>query len=108
MEGFKARLQRQGLDLSLNHLAQAESALSRREWESANGQIRSCLEALFDSVVAIRLSTDKRGGEGRRELEARGVLRQREARLVQHFMTIAGEKGSHAGTSNEDKSIGHF
>ncbi len=105
---IKARLRRQGLDVALNHLDLAESALTRREWESANGQIRSFLEALFNSIVVIRLSSDKTGGEGRRELESRGILGEREAKLVQQFMGVAGAAGSHPGRSNEDEAKGRF
>jgi|SRR5690349_16011453 len=108
LETLKTRLRRQGLDVALKHLSQAESTLSRREWEAANGQVRSFLEAVFDSVVGIRLSSEKRGGTGRKELESRGILGPREARLVQQFIEVAGGAGSHAGSSNEDEAKGRF
>ncbi len=105
---IKARLQRQGLDIALNHLNQAESTFSRREWEAANGQIRSCLEALFNRVAEVRLQSKKTGGLARKELENKGILPEREARLVQTFMDVAGEAGSHAGMSSEDEARGRF
>jgi hypothetical protein len=105
---IKARLQQHGLDAALNHLNQAESAFNRREWEAANSQIRSCLEAVFDGVVDTSLQSTKTGGAARKELEDKGMLPKYEARLVQHFMDVAGGAGSHAGRSNEDEARGRF
>lgn len=105
---IKARLQQQDFDTALNHLNQAESAFNRREWESANAQIRSCLEAVFNKVAAVRLQSTKTGGAARKELEEKGMLPKYEARLVQHFIEVAGGAGSHAGRSNEDEARGRF
>lgn len=105
---IKQRLQQQGFDTALNHLSQAESAFDRGEWESANAQIRSCLEAVFDRVAEIKLRTKKTGGSARKELEERGLLPEREARLVQIFFDVAGGAGSHSGWSNEDEARGRF
>lgn len=105
---IKTRFRQQGLDTALNHLNRAENALSRQEWESANSQVRACLEALFDEIARIKLSSSKIGGPARKELEASGVLREPEARLVQTFFNVAGSAGSHAGTSNDDEAQGRF
>lgn len=105
---IKQRMERQGLDMALNHLSQAESALQRREWESANAQIRSCLEAVFNRVAEIRLKSNKTGGDARKQLQTKGVLREREAKLVQQFFNVAHGAGSHAGASNEDEARGRF
>jgi hypothetical protein len=107
-ERLLARLQRQGMNEAFRHFGQAESALSRSEWESANAQTRSGLESIFNQVAAIRLKTDKKGGEARQALETAGLLRGREARLVQEFMAVAGGTGSHAGVSNFDEAVGRF
>jgi hypothetical protein len=108
LSDIKARMQRQGLGTALHHLKLAEGALDRREWESANSQVRSCLESLFNSVARIRLGSNKTGGNARKELESKGILREPEARLVQQFFRVAGGAGSHAGTSNEDEAQGRF
>src|SRR5918998_675599 len=108
LASIKARLQQQGFDTALNHLNQAESAFNRREWESANAQIRSCLEAVFEGVAGARLHTTETGGAARKELAEKGLLPRYEARLVQHFMDVAGGAGSHAGMSNEDEARGRF
>ena len=102
------RLERQGLSESARHFTLAKSALARSEWASANSQTRTALESLFNGVAAIRLRTEKRGGEARKALEAARVLREREARLVQEFMAVAGGAGSHAGVSNAEESLGRF
>lgn len=102
------RLQRQGCTIALSHLRQAESAFQRREWEAANAQVRSGLEALFDEVARIRLGSVKSGGAARKELEAHRVLRPREGALTKAFMDLAGSSGSHAGVSNEDEARGRI
>jgi len=102
LTAVKLRMQRQGLDVALNHLSQAESAFERRQWESANAQIGSCLEALFKRVAQLRLQSSRTGSEARWQLESRGILRKAEAGLVKPFFKVAHEAGSHPGTSNED------
>jgi hypothetical protein len=103
-----SRLHRQGIEEAINHLGQARSAFERAEWESANSQIRSFLESLFTSIAAIRLKTDKKGGVARKELENKGLLREREARLVQELIAVAGGASSHAGVSNADEARGRL
>jgi hypothetical protein len=89
-------------------LSNYKSAFDRSEWESANSQVRSALESLFNSVARLRLSTSKTGGAARKELEQNEVLRQKEANLVKEFMNVAGGAGSHAGVSNADESLGRL
>jgi hypothetical protein len=102
------RFTRQGFDEAASHFAQAKSALDRAEWESANAQVRAALESVFNSIATLRLGFTKTGGEARAALESSGLLRKREARLVQEFMAVAGGAGSHAGVSNADESLGRF
>jgi hypothetical protein len=108
LEDIVSRLKHQGLNESLNHLQQAKSAFERSEWESANSQIRTFLESLFNNIAAIRVKSNKKGGMARKELEDKGLLQERDARLLQYFMDTAGGKGSHAGVSNEDEVKGRF
>jgi hypothetical protein len=107
-QSLMERLHRQGFAEAARHFELSKSALDRSEWESANAQVRAALEALFNEVAALRLSTKKKGGEARSALEAAGLLRGREARLVQEFMAVAGGAGAHAGVSNADESLGRF
>jgi hypothetical protein len=108
LENLINRLERQDMSEAANHLTQAKSALDRSEWESANAQVRAGLESLFDRVAAVRLDSRSTGGQARQELERAGILRPREARLVQEFMAVAGGAGSHAGVSNADEAHGRF
>jgi hypothetical protein len=105
---IKHRLQQRQFDTALNHLNQAESAFDRREWESANAQIRSCLEEVFDRVAEIKLGTNKTGELARKELQEKGFLSKHEADLVKAFMAVAGGAGSHPGMSSEDEARGRF
>lgn len=102
------RLDRQGLTEAARHFTQAKSALDRSEWEAANAQVRAGLESLFNGVAAIRINSTKTAGQARKQLEEAGVLRTKEARLIQAFMDVAGGSGSHAGVSNADESSGRF
>jgi hypothetical protein len=108
LQALLARLRRQGFDEAARHLELAGAAFQRSEWESSNSQVRAGLEALFNSVAALRLKTSKTGGAAREALEKAGVLRIREARLVQEFMAVAGGAGAHAGVSNGDESLGRL
>jgi hypothetical protein len=107
-DSLLARLARQGFDESVRHFEQSKSALDRSEWESANSQVRAALESLFNGIATLRIGSRKTGGEARAALEAAGILRGREARLVQEFIAVAGGAGSHAGVSNADESLGRF
>lgn len=98
----KKRLERQSFDNALTHLSHAESAISRGEWESANAQTRSFIESVFNEVARINLGTSKTAGNARKELEAKGILSPKEAKLVQSFMDLAGVSGSHAGSSTDE------
>jgi hypothetical protein len=104
----KKRLKRQSFDDALNHLGQAESAISRGEWESANAQTRSFLESVFNEVARITLGTKKTGGNARKELETKGILAAKEAKLIQSFMDLAGQSGSHAGSSTDEDAQGRM
>jgi len=102
IEAARARLTRHGLVTTLTHFDNAHSAFTRGEWESSNSQVRSYVEALFESIAAIRLRRDLRGGEARKRLEEEAVLGKRQAGVVHRVMELAGERGSHAGMSDQD------
>jgi hypothetical protein len=70
--------------------------------------VRSALEALFDRVAEIRLNTSKLGGSARQELQEKGLLSERQGRLLQAFMDYAGAGGSHAGASSADEAQGRY
>lgn len=102
VEAIRRFLERHGLSVALNHFEQADAAFARREFESANAQTRSFLEALFEGVAAIRLHLRLTGGAARKRLEEDGVFTERQARVVQRVVELVGERGSHAGISGSD------
>ena len=53
-------LEKFGFTTAKGHLEQAISAHTRSDWASANAQLRSFMESLFDSI-AKRLTDDKKG-----------------------------------------------
>ena len=53
-------LEKFGFATAKGHLEQAISAHTRSDWASANAQLRSFMESLFDSI-AKRLTNDKKG-----------------------------------------------
>jgi hypothetical protein len=53
-------LEKFGFATAKGHLEQAISAHTRSDWASANAQLRSFMESLFDSI-AKRLTDDKKG-----------------------------------------------
>jgi hypothetical protein len=105
LDQIKQRLIRHGLDIALRHFDQAETSFAARNWEAANSQYRSFLEALFDGVAAIRLRTAKKAGAARKQLQGQGLLTDYEGDFLQAFMALAGEHGSHAGISNEEQTL---
>jgi len=102
------QLTRQGLNETINHFTQAKSAFDHSQWEAANSQVRAALESLFNAIAVIRLGSNKKGGEARKQLEDASILRKRESRLVQDFIDVAGGAGAHAGVSNKDESKGRL
>lgn len=100
------------------HLQQAISAHTRGDWASANAQIRSFVEALFDSI-ADKLVSDKRTlpapGYQRREFLAKlsppflsGDLNEWQpggnTGFLQGFWRRLHPQGSHPGLSDEEDS----
>jgi hypothetical protein len=102
------RLERQGMHEAANHLTQAKASLERGEWESANAQVRSGLESVFNSIALTRLGSTETGGRARQALQDARLLSSREAALIRGFMAFAGEAGSHAGVSTSDSATGRF
>jgi hypothetical protein len=105
---LRTRLTRHGQQTAINHLQQAEKALERQDWEAANGQVRSFIEALFNDVARIRLGISATGGDARRKLQASGLLEERAAKVIQSYTDLAGSRGSHAGMSSVDEGNGNL
>lgn len=100
----------------LGHLKQAIRAHSRGDWASANGQIRTCLEGMFDDI-AIALDSEKAAqtssANARRQLLANMnppfLSRElnewsdgQKSTLVPGLMNRLHPEGSHPGLSDEE------
>jgi hypothetical protein len=89
------------LDVARNHYEQASRAFDRGDWEAANGQFRSAVDAVYDSLAhALGCPRARAGGRARQWLQQEGHLEEDEADLLRTFMTFAGRAGSHAGLSD--------
>lgn len=82
------------------HFEQAARAFDRGDYEAANAQYRSALDATFDTLAhALGCPTAKRGGAARKWLTENGRLEDDEAEILKAFAGFAGRAGSHAGLS---------
>jgi hypothetical protein len=104
-------LRRHGLVIAEGHLIQALDALARRNWASANGQLRTFFDALLDEI-ALRLdstaATVKSGQPRRAKLAASGFL-SRELNewedngggFINGLVKRLHPQGAHPGLSDE-------
>jgi hypothetical protein len=82
------------------HFVQAGRAFDRADYEAANSQYRSALDATFDALAhALGCPTGKTGGTARKWLADNGHLEADESELLKAFAGFAGRAGSHAGLS---------
>ena len=102
---LESRLRHYKFGVASNHLEQAVDNAARAQWESANGQIRSFLEALCDSITSLTF----RGpgnlpsrGKARKNLAEVGFLDVNEAALLKAFFKVLHGEGGHSGTSSSD------
>lgn len=92
--------ERPELDVARNHYEQASRAFDRGDWEAANAQFRSALDAVYDALAGSHgCPRSRTGGKARQWLQTHGLLEQDEAELLRTFMAFAGRAGSHAGLS---------
>ncbi|HEV8419792.1 MAG TPA: hypothetical protein VGR13_00405 [Actinomycetota bacterium] len=105
VEWVRESLRKHGLNVALRHLESSQSAYERGEWEAANGQQRTFLEAVYEGVARLVLGQDKKRGEARKAREREGILNTAEAALVKSYMDLAAGEGAHPGLSNEDDAV---
>jgi hypothetical protein len=104
---IKDNMLRQGLADALLHFERAEEAFATRQWESANSQVRTYIDALFEGVLAVRLGQSARGGEARKKLESERILVDPDAAVVRAVTRHAQQHGSHVGASDETDAAIH-
>ena len=108
---IEVRLKERDFETALVHHRQAKSAMDREEWESANAQTRSFLEALCEAI-AKRLSGPQgeklQRGQARSFLQKSGFLDSNEGDLLKALFGVLHGKGSHSGTSARDDAYRRF
>jgi hypothetical protein len=111
-------LDKNGFSVAKGHLDQAVAAHTRGDWASANGQLRTYVESLFDSIArAIEpvAAAQESSSHQRRELLARldppffdDSLNEwvigGSGGFVQGFWRRLNPQGSHPGLSDEEDS----
>jgi hypothetical protein len=97
---IRSRMVEHDLTDAITHFDGAESAYAAGQWESSNGQIRSYLDAVFEGVARICLSSNKKSGEARKQLQDAGILSGKDAQVVLVVCKLAQERGSHVGKSD--------
>lgn len=102
---LESRLQLYEFFVASTHLEQAVDNAARGQWEAANGQIRSFLEALCNSIASRIYQGDDSPpsqGQARKYLAAVGFLNSEESDLLKALFQVLHGQGGHAGTSSSD------
>ncbi len=102
---LESRLKNYGFDVALNHLEQATDNAAREQWEAANGQIRSFLEALCNSIASRIYQGNESPptqGQARKYLADSGFLNSKESDLLKALFQVLHGEGGHAGKSSSD------
>jgi hypothetical protein len=93
------------LAVARNHFEQAERAFDNGDWEAANAQYRSAVDATYDALARGHGCPEElTGGRARMWLQEQGIIEEDEAELMRSFATFAGRGGSHAGLSDATDS----
>ena len=102
---LESRLNKYGFSVASNHLEQAVDNAVGCNWEAANGQVRSFLEALCNAIASKiwhETSSVPTRGEARKFLAKDGFLNPKESNLLKSLFTVLHGQGGHAGTSSSD------
>ena len=101
---LESRLDELRFSVARTHLDQAVDNAARGNWESANSQIRSFLEAVCDAVADQLYRGGGEAptrGDARQYLAAEGFIDEYEDKLLRAFFKVLHGGGSHSGTSKE-------
>ena len=110
-----------GFEKTNGHYIQAVSAHTRGDWAAANGQLRTCLESLFDTI-AEKLSSDPAELPATTDnkltrlaqmippflLQSLNEWEPTGKGFVQGFRKLLHPEGAHPGLSNEEDSTLHL
>lgn len=101
---------------ALRRLDQLEKGLDEGHWESANGDARGFLNAVFDTIANRHPQTRGQGlkeGAARVRLQGVGFFKpnardpknSHEGKYVQALAELLGSDGAHTGESDEDAAV---
>ena len=102
---LESRLEQYGFGVARNHLNNALDLASNSKWEPANGEVRSFLESICESIADIIYSDSGEApvrGEARKFLAEQGFLNNKESKLLYSLFQVLHGEGGHAGTSSSD------
>ena len=102
---LESRLDDYGFTVARNQLDQATDNAARGNWEAANGQVRSFLEALCNEIAKstyIESGDAPTGGAARIHLQKIGFLNEKESGLLKALFAVLNGEGAHPGTSSQD------
>ena len=101
---LESRLDEYGFTVARNLLNQAVDNAAHGNWEAANSQTRSFLEALCGEVAGKPCvgGESPTRGDARKHLEETGFLNQQESKLLSALFVVLSGEGAHPGTSSED------
>jgi len=92
---------RRDLEIARRHYEQAARAFDRADFEAANAQFRTALEATYDALAHQNGSPlGRKGGAARKWLADNDLLAEDESDLLRTAAAFAGRAGSHAGISD--------
>lgn len=92
------------LKTTLKHFEDIPKLMDQKNWEAANGQMRTFLESLFNDLCLIILNKPKKGGKARQELQNAKILTTEQANYIFSFMKLSHGEGAHAGLSNKTET----
>jgi hypothetical protein len=101
---LEALLERKGLETASGHWDQVTDNVARGNWASANSQMRSFLESVFDYVAAATWRGEGPAparGEARKFLQQQGCMSEEHGELVKALFKLLHTQGSHPGLSEE-------
>ena len=105
VSALETDLNTHGLPVAATHYGQAIDNFVDRNYEAANGQLRSFLEALFRSVGVSAGAQDNVGADAAvLHLRREGVLDDAESQFLRGLWAGAQDNGPHAGLTNEEEA----
>ena len=88
-----------------NDLTQAVNNVQRKQWESANGDLRAFLESLCEEIAGHKVAAEgppPTRGQARQYLVNSGFLTAEQGALLQAFFAVLQPGGGHAGATESD------